>query len=322
MTSLRAPDRAAIETARERIEGVALRSPLVPLPGLPPSAPRIFLKLENLQPIGSFKLRGAANRVGAASSAELARGLLAASAGNWAQGVAWMARARGVPATIVVPDSAPRAKLAAIERLGARAVTVPYERWWQTMLERCHPGLEGLFLHPVCDPEVLAGNATIGLEILEELPDVDTIVAPWGGGGLACGIAAAVRIHRPAVRVFAAEVDTAAHLAASLASGAPSNVGWRPSFVDGIGGKGLLEEMWPLAQELLTGSIPCPVPAIAAALRRIALDAKVVSEGAGAASVAAALAGAAGTGTIACVVSGGNVDATVLATLLRGELPD
>ncbi len=238
-----------------------------------------------------------------------------------AQGVAWNARRLGIPCRVVVPDHAPRTKLQAIERFGARAIRVSFDEWWRVILEHRYPGVEGAFIHPVSDPRVIAGNGTIGLEILEDLPDVDAIVVPYGGGGLSSGIASAVRALRPQTKLFACEVETAAPLAASLRAGAPREVDYTPSFVDGIGGKSVLEEMWPLVRELLDGSLVVTLEEVAAAIRLLAQHGRVIAEGAGAASVAAALAGGAGGGKIACVVSGGNIDAGKLATILEGRMP-
>jgi len=329
---LQAPTLDDIETARERIRGVAVRTPLLRLqaegsPGSDPTA-EIWLKLENLQPIGSFKLRGATNAMRRADPATLARGVYTASAGNMAQGVAWSARELGVPARVVVPDHAPRTKLDAIERLGGEVVRVPFERWWQVLLDHAYPGQEGLFIHPVSDRAVMAGNGTVGLEILEDLPDVDTVLVPFGGGGLSCGIAAALRAKRPESQVLACEVETAAPLTASLEAGEPREIDYRPSFVDGIGGRSVLPEMWPLARDLLAGSRVVTLEQTAAAVRLLVERQRVVAEGAGAASVAAALAGLAGSPTggerphkIVCVVSGGNIDTGKLTTLLQGGLP-
>ena len=215
---------------------------------VPDAGREIHLKLECLQPVGSFKIRGAANAIGRLPPERTAAGVWTASAGNMAQGVAWCARRLGVPCTVVVPDDAPRAKLDAIERLGARTIPVPFERWWQVLVDGTYPGLDGLFVHPVADRAVIAGNGTIGLEILEDLPDCDAILVPFGGGGLSCGIASAVREVSPRTRVIACEVETAAPLAAALAAGAPTRIERRASFVDGIGSSSVLEEMWPLAQ--------------------------------------------------------------------------
>jgi threonine dehydratase len=235
--------------------------------------------------------------------------------------VAWCARERGLSCSVVVPDHAPATKLAAIERLGARVVRVPFDRWWRVLEEHGFEELDGWFVHPVSDPDVIAGNGTIGLEILEDLPDVDTILVPYGGGGLSTGIAAAVRAARPGVRVIACEVATAAPLSASLAAGAPVTADYTPSFVDGIGGKSVLAEVWPLASTLLDGASVVSLEEIAASIRLLAERQRVIAEGAGAASLAAALTGRAGTGTIACVVSGGNIDTTKFASIMEGRLP-
>jgi threonine dehydratase len=311
---------AEIRAARERLAGSVLRTPLVRA-NVDDAPAELYLKLENLQPIGSFKLRGAGNALAMAGREALARGVYTASAGNMAQGVAWNARRMGIPCTVVVPENAPRAKLDAIERLGARLVAVPYERWWQVLVEHRYPGLEGLFVHPVSDPAVIAGNATIGLEILEDLPDVDAVIVPYGGGGLSCGIASALRALRPAARVFAAEVESAAPLAASLAAGEPRAIEHRASFVDGIGGRSVLAEMWPLASSLLAGALVVSVAEIAAAVRLLATRNRVVAEGAGAAALAAALTGKAGRGRVVCIVSGGNIDPAKLAKILDGGVP-
>jgi threonine dehydratase len=238
-----------------------------------------------------------------------------------AQGVAWVARRLGVSCRVVVPATAPKAKTDAVERLGGEVIKVPFDEWWQTMLDHGHPDIDGLFIHPFADAAVMAGNGTIGLEILEDAPEIEAIVVPYGGGGLSSGIAAAVRDAKPEVHVYAAEVETAAPFAASLAAGRALNVEPRPSFVDGIGGKGVFEEMWPLASWLIAGSLVSSVDEIAAAVRLLAERNRVVAEGAGAASVAAALNRPIGAKTIACVVSGGNIDLDVLATILRGEAP-
>jgi len=279
----------------------------------------IYLKLENLQPIGSFKLRGAGSAMALAPREALAKGVYTASAGNMAQGVAWNARRLGISCSAIVPDHAPATKLAAIERLGARVIRAPFERWWEVIVTGEFDGLDGLFIHPVSDADVMAGNGTIGLEILEDLPDVDAVVIPYGGGGLSCGIASAIRALKPETRVYAAEVETAAPLAASLRAGEPVAVEYEASFVDGIGGKSVLPEMWRLARTLLDGSLEVSLDETRAAIRLLAERGRVIAEGAGAAPVAAALAGRAGGGKVACVVSGGNIDRAVLAGILAGE---
>ncbi len=238
-----------------------------------------------------------------------------------AQGLAWNARRRGVRCTVIVPDHAPRNKLRAIERLGAEIVKVPFEEWWRVLVEHRYPGLDGHFVHPVSDPAVIAGNGTIGLEILGQLPEVETIFVPYGGGGLSCGIAAAAGALRSEVKVVAAEVVTAAPLAAALAAGEPVEVEYLASFVDGIGGRSVLAEMWPLVRELLSGSVVCSLAEVAAAVRLLAERSRVVAEGAGAAAVAAALKAGPEAGRAVCVISGGNIDSGQLAAILRGEVP-
>jgi threonine dehydratase len=308
-----------IRRARERLGDAVLRTPLVRLDVDAPC--EIWLKLECLQPVGSFKLRGALSAIRAASPAELAGGVVTASAGNMAQGVAWAAREAGVAARIVAPDTAPRAKLDAVERLGGEVIPVPYEVWWQAMVERRYEGVDGLFVHPVEDDAVQAGNGTIGLELCEELDSFDAVVVPWGGGGLTTGIASAVKALRPGVRVVTAEPETAAPLAASLAAGAPAEIDYTPSFVDGAGGRALLPTMWEHARSLVDSAISVPLGDAADAIRRLASRARIVAEGAGALPVAAALRGAAGEGRVVCIVSGGNIDAAVLARVLAGETP-
>lgn len=308
-----------MRAAAARIHGTAFRTPLVQLDPAGSGRP-IHLKLENLQPIGSFKLRAAANALALAHPETLARGVFTASAGNMAQGVAWVARERGIAATAIVPDTAPATKLAAIERLGAGIVKVPFERWWQVLVERTFPGQEGLFVHPCADRAVMAGNGTIALEILKDLPEVRTVLVPWGGGGLACGIAATFAALSPEVRVVACEVESGAPLAASLAAGRPTAVDYQPSFVDGAGSRAVLPEMWSLAQRFISGSRVVSVDAAAAAVRLLAERNHIVAEGAGALPVAAALA-AELEGPVVAVVSGGNIDLGRLVGILTAETP-
>ena len=296
-----------IRRARERLGDDVLRTPLVRLDD------RIWLKLENLQPIGSFKLRGALSAIRAASSAELAGGVVTASAGNMAQGVAWAAREAGVRARIVVPESAPQTKIDAVERLGGEVIRVPHEVWWQTMVDRRYEGVDGMFVHPVEDEAVMAGNGTIGLELCEDLRAFDTVIVPWGGGGLTTGIASAVKALRPGTRVVAAEPETAAPLAASLRAGEPTEIDYAPSFVDGAGGRALLPTMWDRARELVDEAVAVPLDDVAAAVRELASRARVVAEGAGALALAAAHGRE---GRIVCIVSGGNIDPGVLAGIL------
>jgi threonine dehydratase len=309
-----------IRAARETIAGTVVRTPLVRLQVDAPA--EIYLKLENLQPIGSFKLRGAYNAMSRAPRDELAAGVVTASAGNMAQGVAWAARELGVRARIVVPDHAPHTKLAAIARLGGEVVKVPFDAWWQAIEEHHFEGVDGLFVHPVENEHVMAGNGTVGLEILEDLPDADAVVIPWGGGGLTTGIASAVKQLRPETKIYAVEPETAAPLAATLAGGGdPVAVDYVPSFVDGAGSRAVLPRMWELARPLLDGARAVSLEDTAVAVRLLAERARVIAEGAGALAVAAALSGELGSGKLVAVISGGNIDVSRLTTILAGEVP-
>lgn len=312
---------ATIRAARNRIAGTAIHTPLLRLE-LGDAPAEIYLKLESLQPIGSFKIRGAGNAMGLASPEQLAGGVCTASAGNMAQGVAWNARRLDVPCRVIVPENAPHIKTEGAVRLGAEVIRVPFDEWWRALENHGHPGVEGFFIHPVCDPAVIAGNGTIALEILEDLPDVDAVVAPFGGGGLAGGIASAFRFLKPEVKVYACEVETAAPLAAALEAGTPVEIEHHPSFVDGIGGKKVLPEMWPLLEELIAGSLVVSLRDVADAVGLLVAHSRIVAEGAGAAPVAAALAGLAPAGKVVCVVSGGNIDTHKLSRILEGEIPE
>jgi threonine dehydratase len=296
-----------------------LESPLVRLDVDAPC--EIWLKLECLQPIGSFKLRGATSAIRQARPEEWRSGVWTTSAGNMAQGVCWVARELGVPATVVAPDHAPRAKLDAIARLGGEVIAVPFDTWWESMENGAYPGLDGLFVHPVLDERVMAGNGVIGLEVAARLDDVDAVLVPWGGGGLSCGIASALAAVSPSTRVIACEPETGAPLTASLAAGERIQVEYTASFVDGAGSKALLPEMWERAQPLLEAAVAVPLADVAEAVRVLATRAHVVAEGAGALALAAALTGHGGTGRVVCIVSGGNIDADRLAAILAGSLP-
>ena len=251
----------------------------------------------------------------------MAAGLVTASAGNMAQGVAWAARELDVPCTVIAPDHAPETKVAAIERLGGRVIKVPFERWWQALEESHFEGVEGLFLHPVENEDVMAGNGTIGLEILEDLPDPDAVLIPWGGGGLTVGIASAIKAQRPGVKIYAVEPETAAPLNASLAAGSSQEIEYRPSFVDGAGGRALLPKMWALGQPLLDGAFSVSLEETAAAIRMLAERVRVIAEGAGALAPAAALSGKVREGKVVSIVSGGNIDFSTLSTIIAGETP-
>lgn len=312
------PTLSDINDARRLIAGSAIRTPLVQLNSREALA-EIYLKLENLQPIGSFKIRGATNAMGHLSPEKLSRGVLTASAGNMAQGVAWRARELGIPCTVVTPDTAPETKVRAIERLGGRVIKVPFEEWWKAFETRSFPGVEATFIHAFDDLNVMAGNGTIALEIIEDCPEVEVIVIPWGGGGLACGIAAGVRALKPDCRIYAAEVETAAPLVVSLAAGSPQTVDYQTSFVDGIGAKVVFPQMLERAKQLIDGSLVASLEEVRSALRLMTERNRVIAEGAGACALACALAGKAGTGKVVCIVSGGNIDFAKLCEILNSE---
>lgn len=309
----------AVEAAAEHMYDVAVRTPLVRL-GLPfgsDDGPEVYVKLESLQPIGSFKLRGAWNAIRRLSPEAITEGVWTVSAGNAAQGVAFAARRAGIPCSVMVMDTAPQTKLKAIDALGASIVRVSYDEAWRTVESHGSDRMRGHFVHPFDDDDFIAGNGTAGLEILEDLPEVDAVVAPLGGGGLLCGLGAVMRARKPRVRVLAAEPETAAPLAASLARGEASYFeGWTASFVDGAGGKSVLPSMWPLLSTLVDQSLVVPLSEVAAAMRHAAERVHVIAEGAAGCALAAALSGRAGRGKIVAVVSGGNIDLPRFAELV------
>ena len=307
-----------IEQASARIRGLVLRTPIVRLNA--DADMEIYLKLENLQPTGSFKVRGACNAIALAGPAAKSRGVYTCSGGNMAQALAWQAKQNGIPCSVIVPDNAPETKLQAIKRYGATIVQVSFDEVWKVVTTHRYGPLDGsIFIHPFSDERMIAGNGTIGLEILEDIPDVDSVVIPFGGGGLTAGIATAIHQRKPTTRVYAVEPETAAPLAASFSSGKAMEVNRIPSFVDGIGGKSVLPEMWEMVRPLIQGSIVCSLSEIASAVRLLVERNRVVAEGAGAASVAAALTGKAGMRKILCVVSGGNIDTVKLSEILSSD---
>ena len=311
---------SAIKSARVNLKGKILRTPLIRYHS-DNSSNEIYLKPENLQPIGSFKLRGAGNAMALASKEQLSEGVYTASAGNMAQGVAWNAKQLDIPCTVIVPDHAPQTKLDAIERLGATYIKVPFSEWWQIVIDHEYKGMKGLFVHPVSAPAVMAGNGTIGLEILEDLPDVDTVIIPYGGGGLSTGIASAIKALKPDTKVYASEVETASPLVASLKQGQPATVEYIPTFVDGIGSSSILPEMWPYVSSLLDGSIVVNLEQIANSIRSLLERNRMVAEGAGASSLAAGLTQKSEGKKIVCVISGGNIDAKKLQLILDNKIP-
>jgi len=311
---------ADIQAAAGAIYDLVVRTPLIrlELPAEPAERPvtDIFLKLETLQPIGSFKIRGAHNAVRQLTANERRDGVWTVSAGNAGQGVALAARHAGVPCSVMVIDTAPRAKVDAIRRLGATIVSATYDECWQTVEAHGSPRMRGRFVHPFDDDRFIAGNATLGLEILEQLPHVDAIVGAVGGGGLLSGVGSAVRAIKPTTRIIAAEPETAAPLATSLRNGRASRFdGWRASFVDGAGGKSVLPTMWPLLSRLVESSIVVPLADAAVAMTLVANRCHVVMEGAAGCAVAAALSGRI-QGTVVAIVSGGNIDLSTFATLV------
>jgi len=330
MTALNIPTLEAIQSARQRLSGTIVRTPLVKFDGRSNDFSRfiaskvptteIYLKLENLQPTGSFKVRGAGNALLSADPSKLKDGVWTASAGNMGQALAWYARKLGVDCTVVVPDDAPEVKVKAIERLGAEIVKVPFAEYQAIQREGGHPGMKGLLVHPFADEAVMAGNGTIGLEILEDLPDVDTLLVPYGGGGLSCGIAAAIKANKPGVRIEAVEVATAAPLTGSFAAGKPVEVPYQSSFVSGMGAPFVFPQMWQLASQLLDGSRVVELVQVVEAIYLLAERHHIIVEGAGAVALAAALLQPMGI-KVVCVASGGNIAAGQLTKILQGELP-
>ena len=314
------PAAAQVGAARDNIRGAAIRTPLLKahgdLPGL-----NIYLKLENLQPWGSFKIRPAINALKTLDPKILRQGVLSASSGNFGQGLALAAQRLGIPATLVVPEGAAQSKLNSLHDLGARIIQLPFEEWWGVLTSRHCPGVQGEFVHPVAEDAVLAGNATIGEEIFEDLPECDAVAVPFGGGGLICGIGSVMRRLKPAVRMIAVESQAAQPAAAALKNGGPVTVPHLKSFIDGMGSTTVLPEMWPLLVQIADAATSVSFTQIADAMRYLAQRHHVIAEAAGAASLAAAMAGQAGKGNIVCIISGGNIDATRLAAILNGQNP-
>lgn len=300
-----------IRAARERIKGIIVRTPLIRLQD------EIWLKLENLQPINAFKLRGAANAVALLSDDDRRKGVWTISAGNAGQGVAYAARAAGVPCTVVTIETAPDTKIERMRKLGAKIVKAPFDACWQAMDNREFPGVQGTFVHPFDDHDFIAGNATLGLEIVEDLPNVKTVIAAIGGGGLISGIGSAIRHVAPHVRILGAEPETAAPGALSFEKNAPQVfTGWQASFVDGAGGKSIFPRMWERMRGIVDGSIVVSLDEVKRAMRLVAENVRVIAEGAGALGVAAAVSGRAGEGPIVAVISGGNIDLKKFAELI------
>jgi threonine dehydratase len=318
LEAVRPIDLAEVRQARTRIAGIVVRTPLVPL-SLGPDFPDIRLKLETLQPISAYKLRGAANAVALLSASERARGVWTISAGNAGQGVAYAARSAGVPCTVVAIETAPAAKLERMKALGAKLILVSYDAAWKALEERAYPGAEGTFVHPFDDQRFITGHATMGLEILEDAPDVSAVIAAIGGGGLITGVGSVLKALKPEIRVWGAEPETAAPAARSFAAGAPRQFPeWKASFVDGAGGKSVFPRMWQRMRPVVDGSIVVSLEQTKQAMRLMAEKIRVIAEGAGALPLAAALTGKAGQGPIAAIVSGGNIDLKLFSELVGG----
>lgn len=328
---LKLPDAAEIEAAAARVEGIAVRSPLVRLAVEVPDT-EIYLKLENLQPLGAFKIRAAVNALLSLPEEKLAKGVYTGSAGNFGQGLAAAAARLGLPCAVYAPDTAAKNKLDALEQLGATVHVVPFDEWWRVLEKHGHPDQAGVFIHPVANSAVIAGNATIGAEIVADLEDIDAVVVPFGGGGLISGIGAAVKAVSPKTRILACESEAGAPLAAAFQAGGPVTIALDHStFIDGIGSTRVLPEMWPLLRDVVNGTLIVSVRAVREAVRTLATANAVVAEGAGAVSVAAAMAGMAAmtraTGAdgqvrrrrVVCVVSGGNIDLGVLRDILAAH---
>ncbi|MBA3832719.1 MAG: pyridoxal-phosphate dependent enzyme [Chthoniobacterales bacterium] len=305
-----------IEAAQKRIAGTIVRTPLVRLE-LGPEFPDIRLKLENLQPINAYKLRGAVNAVAMLPESERARGVWTISAGNAGQGVAYAARQAGVPCSVVVIETAPMAKIDRMRALGAKLIPVPHEVAWQALEEHAFPGVEGTLVHPFDDHNFIAGHATMGLEILEDAPGTAAVIASIGGGGLIAGVGSALKALRPGIKIWGVEPGTAAPFALSFAAGSPQVFkDWKSSFVDGAGGRSVFPRMWERMHPIVDGSLVVSLEETRKAMRLLAEKARIVSEGAGAMPLAAALTGKAGRGPIVCIVSGGNLDLTKFCELI------
>src|SRR3954470_871033 len=314
-TAVRNIPAGMIDDASKHVYEAAIRTPLVRLNYDAPA--EIYLKLECLQPIGSFKIRGAYNAVRLLPEEQRRKGVWTVSAGNAAQGVALAAKKAGVPCKVLTMDTAPAAKLDATRRLGAEILQTSYDECWKALGARAHPAMTGAFVHPFEDDEFIAGNASAGREILEDLPDVDVVIAGFGGGGLSSGIAAALKERGSKAKVFAAEPETAAPLAASFAAGSAQKFPeWKATFVDGCGGKSVFPRMWAIAHHLLAGSIVTTLEEVRQAMKIVAERNHVIAEGAAACAVAAGLSGKCGSGKVVCVVSGGNIDLAVFSKLL------
>ena len=314
------PSLEEIEAARERLSGYMARTPLIRLDlGLPDR--QIFLKLETRSPIGAFKLRPALNALLSRNPEALENGVAAISSGNMAYGMAWAANRLGIPMAAHMYEGAPQTKIDGVRRLGGEVRFVSMETWWQYIIGAARPQAPELLINPVTDQAVLCGNGAIGLEIVEDLPGVDVVLTPYGGGSMTCGVASAVKSLRPNAKVFAVEDENAAPVTAALAAGRIVEIETRPSFIKSIGGPSLVPQLWPVVRDLIDGAVTVSLEQVTEAMRLLFAKGKIVAEGAGAASLAAALASEHATGNVVCVISGGNIDAAAYAQVLAGQIP-
>ncbi|WP_269933101.1 threonine ammonia-lyase [Aminobacter sp. HY435] len=321
MNAPRRPTISEIAAARSRIAPYMPRTPLVRLDlGLPDR--QIFLKLETLSPIGAFKLRPALNALLSRDADALANGVATTSSGNMAYGMAWAANRLGVPMAAYMYSGAPQTKISGVRRLGGEVRFISMETWWQYIIGADRPDFPELLINPVTDQAVLAGNGTIGMEIIEDLPEVDVVLAPYGGGSMTTGVASAVKTLKPQAKIFAVEDENAAPVTAALAAGRIVDIETRPSFIKSIGGPSLVPQLWPVARELVDGAVTVSLDQVTEAMRLLFSKAKIVAEGAGAASLAAAITSEHAIGNVVCVISGGNIDATAYATVLAGGIPE
>ncbi|MBN9217361.1 MAG: pyridoxal-phosphate dependent enzyme [Mesorhizobium sp.] len=316
----RRPTPDEIAAARDRLGAWLPRTPLLPV-DLGRADQRIFLKLETLSPIGAFKVRPALNALLSRDAQALRHGVATVSSGNMAYGMAWAARTLGVPMAAYMYAGAPQTKIDGVRRLGGEVRFVSHEAWWRYIVGAEQPDAGELLINPVTDQAVLAGNGTMGLEIVEDLPEVDCVLTPYGGGGMTTGVASAVKVLRPQTRVLAVEDENAAPVTAALAAGRIVEITTRPSFIKSIGGPSLVPELWPVANQLIDGAITVSLDQVTEAMRLLFSKAKIVAEGAGAASLAAALSSEQATGNVVCVISGGNIDAGAYAQVLAGAIP-
>ena len=320
LEAVRPIELSEIREARKRIEKTSMRTPLVRLE-LGPKFPDIRLKLENLQPINAYKLRGAANAVAMLPESERKRGVWTISAGNAGQGVAYAARQAGVPCTVVVIDAAPESKIERMRALGAKLIPVPYEVAWQALEDRSYPGAAGTFVHPFDDHNFIAGHGTMGLEILEDAPNTTAVIASIGGGGLITGVGSAIKALKPDAKIWGVEPETAAPAALSFEKGSPQVFeNWTSSFVDGAGGRSVFPRMWERMKPVVDGYLVVTLEETKKAMRLMAEKARVISEGAGAMPLAAALSGKVGQGPIVAIVSGGNIDMKKFCELIGASV--